>query len=348
LEGTPITLTIAAASTDLDGSEDLQVTISDLPAGASLSAGTVTGSIWTLSAADLSGLMLTVPNNGTYTLTVAAAATEQTNGATSTVSATLPVTVSNVAPIIDSIDLSATQVQVGEDLTATVQISDPGGDETLVVTFEWGDGSTETITTTDGTVTVDGVHQYQVEGFYIIVLTIDDGDSTTEATSETLLVYSRGDTFVTGGGTINVYNDMCTYSNRCANKAGTANSGFDAKYPDSSSPPEGSTQFTFSEGGLAFYADNYDWLVIVGGWAQYGGIGTVNGSGQYEFVVTAIDAEVDNYFGVESDRIGIKIVDLADGMVVFDTALSPEASTELFGTVPTVGGATVKIHKSGQ
>jgi len=347
-EGTPISLTIAAVSTDTDGSENLEITISNMPSGATLSAGTEINGSWILTPNLLPGLMLTVPDDGLYTLLVAATVTEPSNGVTSTATASLPVTITNVAPTVNSFDLSATTVRVGEDLTATVSISDPGGNETLSVIFDWGDGSTETITTTDGTVTVDGVHQYQLEGFYIIILTISDGDSTTQATSETVIVYSPGSAFLTGGGTINVYKGMCLYSNRCANKSGTANSGFDAQYPDPNSAPGGSTQFTFSEGGLDFFAGSYDWLIIVGGWAQYGGIGTINGSGQYRFIVTVIDRDVDTYFGVETDRFGLIIIDMQDGKVVFDTALSPEASTTYFGTVPAIGGAAVKIHKSGQ
>jgi hypothetical protein len=192
------------------------------------------------------------------------------------------------------------------------------------------------------------VHQYQVEGFYFIILTIDDGDSTTEGTTEVIVVYNPGDSFLTGGGFINVHPGMCdrSISQRCAIKSGTANSGFSAQYPDPNSDPVGTTQLTFSEGGMDFYADSYDWLIIVGGLARYGGTGTINGSGQYSFVVTAFDAEVDTFYSVESDRFGIKIVDMATNTVVFDTALSPEASSDLFGTVPTVGGATIKIHKS--
>ncbi|MDX1409200.1 MAG: tandem-95 repeat protein, partial [Saprospiraceae bacterium] len=223
-EGTPITLSITAAPGDTDGSESLEIKVSGLPAGAYLSAGTVNGGVWTLNPEELAGLSLTIPDDGTYTLTVEATATEQGTNLTNTVSTALPVTVTNVAPTVDSIDLSSTSVRVGEDLTATVSISDPGGGETLTVTFDWGDGTTETFTTSDGTVTIDGVHQYQVEGFFIIVLTIDDGDSSTEATSETLIVYNPGDAFLTGGGSINVYKGMCSYSNRCANKGGTANS----------------------------------------------------------------------------------------------------------------------------
>jgi VCBS repeat-containing protein len=164
-EGTPFALNITAAANDLDGSEDLEITISNLPEGATLSAGTQNGSSWTLEPGDLSGLMATFADNGSYTLNVQATASEQSNGDTSAVTASLPVSVTNVAPTIDSIELSSTSVQVGEELTATISISDPGSGETLTVTFDWGDGITETFTTTDGTITIDGVHLYLVGGF---------------------------------------------------------------------------------------------------------------------------------------------------------------------------------------
>ena len=364
-EGSPISLTISANLSDIDGSETLTVTVDNLPDGATLSAGTISGTTWILTPDDLTDLSVTMPTYGEFFLEVKAMATETSNGDTTSITTSLPVSVTNVAPTIDSFDLSATTIKVGEDLTATVSFSDPGSGGSLSVTFDWGDGITDTYTTTDGTVTVDGVHQYLVSGFYFVIVTIDDGDSTTDATSEILTVYSPGDAFITGGGTINVYAEvkdgntvvtpgMCQYDfrgSKCKTSSGTANSGFDAQYPDPNSAPEGSTQFTFSEGGFDFFADSYDWLIIVDGWAQYGGVGTVNDNSRlYSFVLTAIDAEVDTFFGVTEDRIGIKITDITDPnnpKVVFDTALSPEASQELFGTVPTVGGATVKIHKSG-
>ena len=69
-------LNIATAVTDTDGSESItKLTISGLPAGATLNHGTADANgVYTLSQADLTGLTVTVPNSGprrrSYNLTV--------------------------------------------------------------------------------------------------------------------------------------------------------------------------------------------------------------------------------------------------------------------------------------
>ncbi len=79
-EGTTIPLTIATAVTDVDGSEVIDVVrISDVPLGATLTAGTeVSPGVWELSTSDLTGLGINIPNGvtGAYTLDVESVATE--------------------------------------------------------------------------------------------------------------------------------------------------------------------------------------------------------------------------------------------------------------------------------
>jgi large repetitive protein len=80
----PIPLNISAALTDTDGSESLLVRVSGLPLGATLSAGTQVAGVWTLTAAQLAGLTLTVPSgtSGDFVLRVEAQSTEAENGDT--------------------------------------------------------------------------------------------------------------------------------------------------------------------------------------------------------------------------------------------------------------------------
>jgi Ca2+-binding RTX toxin-like protein len=107
-----VPLTIAAALTDLDGSETLAIRIVGLPNGATLSAGTRSGADWVLAREDLDNLYVTPPagDNRDFTLTVTATSTD---GA-STASVTEPLAV-RVAP-----NVSADQVMVVEGGTALV------------------------------------------------------------------------------------------------------------------------------------------------------------------------------------------------------------------------------------
>ncbi|MEZ5525484.1 MAG: retention module-containing protein [Pseudomonadales bacterium] len=90
-----VALAISAELTDLDGSETLSLQISGVPAGASLSAGTdLGGGVWSLTQADLIGLMFTPADGytGTVDLTVTATATES-SGPSASINETISILV---------------------------------------------------------------------------------------------------------------------------------------------------------------------------------------------------------------------------------------------------------------
>ena len=97
-EDTAISLTIASALTDTDGSEALAVTVAGVPAGATLSAGADQGGgVWTLTPAQLAGLTITPApdSDADFTLTVTATSTDGSDTATTV--DTIDVTVDAVA-----------------------------------------------------------------------------------------------------------------------------------------------------------------------------------------------------------------------------------------------------------
>jgi hypothetical protein len=77
---------------------------------------------------------------------------------------------------------------------------------------------------------------------------------------------------------------------------------------------------------------------------MYKGVGTINGEGQYKFILTAIDADIneDDNFAIDRFRIKIWTEDeFGNEDVVYDNALgvdSDDASTE-------IGGGSIVIHK---
>ena len=137
-EDTTIALDISSALTDLDGSESLEVTISGVPDGASLSAGTDQGGgVWTLSPEQLDGLTITPPadNADGFTLTVTATATDD-SGDTASTSAAIEVSVDSVADaaLLDVADASgAEDTAIALDITAS--LADLDGSEGLSVTI---------------------------------------------------------------------------------------------------------------------------------------------------------------------------------------------------------------------
>ena len=101
-EDSAIALDIGVALGDIDGSESItDITVSGVPTGAQLSAGTDNGDgTWTLTPAQLGGLTVTPPidSDADFTLSVSATSTEA-NGGTATTVSSLDVTVTGVADV---------------------------------------------------------------------------------------------------------------------------------------------------------------------------------------------------------------------------------------------------------
>ena len=132
-----IALDVSSALTDIDGSESLSVTISGVPTGASLSAGTDNGNgTWTLTQGQLSGLTITpaADSDADFTLTVTATSTDGDD--TASVGDTIDVTVDAVA---DAPTLAAADASGTEDgaiaLDVSSALTDIDGSESLSVTI---------------------------------------------------------------------------------------------------------------------------------------------------------------------------------------------------------------------
>ncbi len=154
-EDTAIPIPMSAGLADTDGAETLSVvTISGVPEGATLSAGSRdadTGD-WTVDAADLAGLTLTPPDDfsGAIDLQASVTATEA-DDSTATTTADFVV---NVAGVADAADLTVADVTGAEDAAIPLSISssftDTDGSEQMAVTISGvPDGATLHIFGTD-------------------------------------------------------------------------------------------------------------------------------------------------------------------------------------------------------
>lgn len=138
-EDLEIPLNIDASLVDQDGSETLSITISGVPNGALLSAGTqVSEGVWEVDPADLANLKITPPANSNedFELTVTATATES-NGEFAETSVQVPVTVLGVA---DAPELTTNTITALENsdipLNIVAQLGDTDGSETLSITID--------------------------------------------------------------------------------------------------------------------------------------------------------------------------------------------------------------------
>jgi len=151
-----------------------------------------------------------------------------------------------------------------------------------------------------------------------------------------LAVYDPSTGFVTGGGWID--SPAGAYVADPLLK-GKANFGFVSKYQKGANVPSGNTEFQFKEGNLNFSSTSFQWLVIQGGtMAQFKGTGTINGSGNYNFLVTANDGDA-NTGARKPDSFRIKITNGSD--VVYDNKWMA-SDTDPDATI--LGGGSIQIQ----
>ena len=261
------------------------------------------------------------------------------DGNDSGISNPINVTVNNVAPTLGPITTPTDLVLVNTSVTASADFTDPGTLDTHVATWDWGDGnlSDGTINETNGSGTASGSHTYTTAGVYTLTLTVtdDDGVSTSEE-FKFLVIHDPEGEFVTGGGWIDSPDGSYTYDTSITGKATLS---FVLKYQKGATVPTGNTQFNFHADNMNFTSTEYEWLVIAGSKAQYKGSGTINGDGDYRFILTAIDGKLAND-GV--DRFRIKIIDKTNDSIVYDNQMgTPDDANP----TTAISGGSIVIHK---
>jgi hypothetical protein len=259
------------------------------------------------------------------------------NGGTATRSFGL--TVNNIAPTITALTVPTIPVPLGMAVNASGAFTDPGVLDTHTALWDW-EGSTSggSVTETDGSGTVTGGCIYPAPGVYTITLTVTDKDGASDTeVAAYVVVYDPTAGFVTGGGWID--SPLGAFVADPA-MTGKANFGFVSKYKKGMTVPTGNTEFQFHAAGLNFHSEDYQWLVVAGNKAMYKGTGSINGSGNFGFILSAVDGNLKGGDGV--DRFRIKIWDKdADNLVVYDNQIG--AADDAPATLVIAGGSIV-IH----
>ena len=258
-------------------------------------------------------------------------------------------TVSNDKPVITVVTgPNPTPVGSGGTASAAVNVSftDPGvvGD-LFVISSVWtrGGGAPVTVpgtqstyngTSGTGTITANGL----VAGVYTVVVTVKDKFNTTSDPYEYryVVVYDPNGGFITGGGWID--SPAGAYV-AAPGLAGKAHFGFVSKYKKGQSVPDGNTEFQFQAAGFNFKSTSYEWLVIAGSKAQFKGSGTINGSGDYFFMLTATDSELKGK--PNQDTFRMKVWHKNSNIVIYDNLLDAPDAEDL---LTQLGGGSIQIH----
>ena len=245
---------------------------------------------------------------------------------------------SNQPPILGEITAPVDPVAVETEISASADFTDPDADDIHTAVWDWGDD-----TTSDGTVdqandSVTGAHTYILPGVYTVTLTVtDEADESDSNIFEYVVVYDPDGGFVTGGGWIDSPEGAYAPD---ASLTGKASFGFVSKYHNGASVPTGQTQFRFRVADLTFHSDTYQWLVVAGPKAKFKGDGTINGEGNYGFMITAVDEALTPSTDVDLFRIKIWDKDNNDEVVYDNQMGDPEDSDPTTG----IGGGSIVIH----
>ncbi|HEX9985676.1 MAG TPA: DNA/RNA non-specific endonuclease [Thermoanaerobaculia bacterium] len=253
-------------------------------------------------------------DNGNATISIAVADDDA-----GTASAGLAVAVANVAPVITATNGPASALNLGGTATVSVSFTDAGTLDTHTALFTWDDGSTSTATCAAGTCTAS--RTYAAAGTYGVAITVTDDDGGSASTSfNYVVVVDATSGFMTAGGFIDT-------------PAGKGHFNVNAKYKKGGSAPEGKTSFKLS--GSDFDSTNLQWLVVNGANAQLKGTGTINGTGNYTFLLTATDAT--------PDKFRIRIWNTSTGVTVYDNV--PAGSDDMDAANPQpISGGSIQLH----
>lgn len=235
---------------------------------------------------------------------------------------------------------SADPVQANGTITASAGFTDPGTLDTHTAIFAWGDGtsSAATVTETSGSGSASGTHVYSTPGVYTLTSTVTDNDgASAQAVFEFVVVFDPAAGFATGSGWIDspagAYALDVTLSGR-------ATFGFVSRYEKGATVPSGNTHFQFHAGRFSFRSTAYDWLVVAGPQAKYKGSGTIDGAGDFGFLLSAVDGDVSG--GGGTDKFRIKIWDKVTGGVIYDNQTG--AADDAAATTAIAAGS-IAIHK---
>jgi hypothetical protein len=254
------------------------------------------------------------------------------------------VSVTDISPQITSLSVSPALVALNEPATVTVVFSGYSGDLNTLRIFCDASSSTATHTVTADPGTVSRTCSYTAAGLYRVKVEVQDNDDVgtdDEETFQYVVVYDPSAGFVTGGGWITYAGAACPVL--CGEVAGRGDFGFVARYQRGAQTPTGNTAFEFHAGSLKFASTSYEWLVVSGARAQFKGEGRINGAGSYDFLLTAVDGQVNGGGGV--DRFRIKITNKLSGQVVFDNQWGDDDDGPVNTALDKVNGnGSIVIH----
>ena len=342
-----LSVPIASATAESPVNEGSLVTLDGSSSNGGCNAGPLTYS-WSLSTSSgppvtLSSTTAAKPtfralDNGTYVFSL----TVSSGGRSSTTE--VGVVVENVAPTVEiTAPVTGSLYPVNAPVVFDGRFTDPGVQDTH--TAQWmldGLAVPGTVTELGGSGTTRASYTFNAAGVYRVSLFVTDKDGATGSAStvgdleDLVVVFDPSAGFVTGSGWIISPPGAYVPS---PDLTGKATFGFVSKYRKGATVPSGETEFQFKAAGLNFHSTAFEWMVVAGARAQYKGNGTINGAGDYAFVLTAIDGGL---AGGKQDKFRIRIWDRVGGGLIYDNQSGASDADE---PTTVISGGDIVIHR---
>jgi len=210
------------------------------------------------------------------------------------------------------------------NITATIDDIATGNSHIIGASYTLNGGDAIAMSADDGefddateNVTATVIGGLETGVYDLCVTGTDAAGHTSDSTCTLLAVYDSSAGFVTGGGW---FDSPVGADEVNPNMTGKAHFRVVSKYKKGQTSPAGKMRFKFPAGNLDFHSDSYDWLVVTGAKAQIKGTGSINDSGNYGFILTAIDAK--RTASTRQDLFRIKIWDMDDDTLVYDNKMN--------------------------
>jgi hypothetical protein len=318
----------------------ISVSATTEPGGAAYTSGTWTNQkvVVHFTCADTGSGVASCPADQTFdtagTFSSTAQTATDTAGNISAASGTISVKIDRSNPTVAFSSSASDPVAKDTSKLLPVTASDTGGSGIISVTYTTESGSTLSSPTMTGVTFTSAI----ADVYQVCAIAHDTAGNSSAQACIYVPVYDPSAGFVTGGGWIDSPPAACTLTALCSDATGKANFGFVSKYLKGASTPTGNTEFNFSAGRFNFSSTSYQVLVVQGSsLAQFRGVGTINGSGAYNFSLTAYDG------GSTGDGFRIKITDQS-GNIVYDNKRGSSDDLTVANT-QTLGGGSIVIHK---
>jgi PKD repeat protein len=225
-------------------------------------------------------------------------------------------------PNVDTTNFDYDIVSPRQNLDVSAHFTDAGSGETHTAQWRWGDGMTSVGTVNETTMTAAGSHAYNSPGVYTVRLILSDSTSLKGQSFAKYIVVQGRASSIAGTGEID---SAAGFYKPAPFLFGKASFGLFARYRTGAANMSPDTAFNITLGSVNFSGTVYQSLARQGIKSVLQGKGQINGSGDYTFLVSAIDGNVPGAGGV--DRLRVRIWETATGKAVYDNLGPPPAIT---------------------